>query len=87
MLPSPISLGSVSDQIQLQQSRAQQINQDFKQLSSSLHAGDMAAAQKAYSALQQLLPNQAPNSQQTTSGPTRLAAISKQWGKLSNREI
>jgi hypothetical protein len=81
MSTSPISLGSVQDQMQLQQSRAQQINQDFKQLSSSLQAGDMAAAQKAYSAMQQLLPNQAQSGQQAPSGSSPISSDFKALGQ------
>jgi hypothetical protein len=81
MSTSPISLGSVQDQMQLQQSRAQQINQDFKQLASSLQAGDMAAAQQAYSAMQQLLPNQAQSGQQASTGASPIGSDFKALGQ------
>ncbi len=80
MSTSPISFASVQDQMQTQ-SRAQQINQDFKQLSSSLQAGDMAAARQAYTAMQQLLPNQAPNSQPATSGANPIGSDFKALGQ------
>jgi ribosomal protein S20 len=81
MSTSPISFGSVQDQMQSQQTRAQQINQDFKKLSSSLQAGDMAAAQQAYSAMLQLLPNQAQSSQQATSGVSTISTDFKALGQ------
>ena len=45
------------------QSPAQQISQDFKQLATSLQSGDLAGAQKTYSAIQKLLPNPAQSPQ------------------------
>lgn len=81
MSTSPISFGSVQDQMQLQQTSAQQINQDFKQLSSSLQAGDMAAAQQAYSAMQQLLPDQSQSSQQVPSGASPIGSDFKALGQ------
>jgi hypothetical protein len=81
MSTSPISFGSVQDQMQLQQNRAQQINQDFKQLASSLQAGDMAAAQQAYLAMQQLLPNQSQSGQQATSGASPISGDFKALGQ------
>ena len=49
-----------------------QFKQDFKQLASSLQSGDLAGAQKAYTALQQLLQSnqsggQSSNAQQASS--------------------
>ena len=81
MSSSPISFGSVQDQMQSQQTRAQQINQDFKKLSSSLQAGDMAEAQQAYSAMLQLLPNQAQSSQPATSGTNPISSDFKALGQ------
>jgi len=93
MSTSPISFGSMQDQMQLQQTRAQEINQDFKKLSSSLQAGDMAAAQQAYSAMQQLLPNQSQSGQPATSGASPIGSDFKalgqalQSGDLSSAQI
>ena len=81
MSTSPISFGSVQDQMQLQQTRAQEINQDFKKLSSSLQAGDLAAAQQAYSAMQQLLPNQSQSGQPATSGTSPIGSDFKALGQ------
>ena len=61
MSTSSISLLSASTQSQTL-TLAQQIQQDFKQLAGSLQSGDLAGAQKAYAALQKLLPSQSQNS-------------------------
>ena len=87
MSTSPISLNSGPAQTQ-GQSRGQQIMQDFKQLASSLQSGDLTGAQQAYTALEQLLPNQDPNSPQAPRrAATRSAPTSRRWGRLSNRAI
>jgi hypothetical protein len=80
MSTSPISLGSIPDQTQ-GRGRAQQIMQDFKQLASALQSGDLAGSQQAYSALQQLLPNQAQNGQQSTSGSNPIGSDFKALGQ------
>lgn len=61
MSTSSVSLLSASTQSQTL-TLAQQIQQDFKQLAGSLQSGDLAGAQKAYAALQKLLPSQSQNS-------------------------
>ena len=61
MSTSSVSLLSASTQSQTL-TLAQQIQQDFKQLAGSLQSGDLAGAQKAYVALQKLLPSQSQNS-------------------------
>ena len=61
MSTSSISLLSASTQSQ-NLTLAQQIQQDLKQLAGSLQSGDLAGAQKAYSALQKLMPSQSQNS-------------------------
>src|ERR1700687_3387956 len=65
MSTSSISLLSASTQSQTL-TLAQQIRQDFKQLAGSLQSGDLAGAQKAYAALQKLLPSQSQNSTSST---------------------
>ncbi len=81
MSPSAISLTSASGQTQ-GQSLMKEIMEDFKQLDSSLKSGDLSGAQNAYSALQQLLPNQ---SQSGNPVSTDFAALGKalQSGDLS----
>lgn len=72
MSTSSISLLSASTQSQAL-TLAQQIQQDFKQLAGSLQSGDIAGAQKAYAALQKLLPSQSQNgtsSAQSSSQPS-----------------
>ena len=91
MSTSPLSLSSVSSTAQ-PQNLMQEIMQDFKQLASSLQSGDLSGAQKAYSALQQLLPNQSQSSQASTSASnpisTDFAALGKalQSGNLSSAQ-
>ena len=46
-----------------------QWKQDFKQLASALQSGDLAGAQKAYSALQQLQQNNQPGGQSSNGQP------------------
>ena len=67
------SISSATDVYQTYQTSAQnkfkEIRQDFKDLASALQAGDLSDAQKAFAALQQLLPsssagNLAQNGQQ-----------------------
>jgi DNA-binding FadR family transcriptional regulator len=65
MSTSSISLLSATTQSQTL-TLAQQIQQDFKQLAGSLQSGDLAGAQKAYAALQKLLPSQSQNSTSST---------------------
>jgi hypothetical protein len=65
MSTSSVSLLSASTQSQTL-TLAQQIQQDFKQLAGSLKSGDLAGAQKAYAALQKLLPSQSQNSTSST---------------------
>ena len=65
MSTSSISLLSASTQSQ-SLTLAQQIQQDFKQLAGSLQSGDLAGAQKAYAALQKLMPSQSQNSTSST---------------------
>jgi hypothetical protein len=55
------------------QNKFKEIRQDFKELGSALQAGDLSGAQKAFAALQQLLPssssgNLTQNGQQNSSG-------------------
>jgi ribosomal protein S20 len=55
------------------QNKLKEIRQDFKDLGSALQAGDLQDAQKAFAALQQLLPNSSAgnltqNGQQTSAG-------------------
>jgi len=77
---SPISCISGPAQTQ-GQSRSQQIRQDFKQLANSLQSGDLGGAQQAYSALQKLLPNQAQNGQQSSSGGNPISSDFKALGQ------
>lgn len=65
MSTSSISLLSASTQSQ-SLTLAKQIQQDFKQLAGSLQSGDLAGAQKAYAALQKLMPSQSQNSTSST---------------------
>ena len=55
--------------------------QDFKQLASSLQSGDLTGAQQAYTALQQLLPNQDPNSPQAPSSGNPISTDFKALGQ------
>ena len=62
-----------------------EIMQDFKQLASALKSGDLSGAQKAYSALQQLLPDQSQGGNPVS---TDFAALGKalQSGDLSTAQ-
>ena len=70
-----ISLLSASTQSQTL-TLAQQIQQDFKQLAGSLQSGDLAGAQKAYAALQKLLPSQSQNSTSSTQSSSQSSSSS-----------
>lgn len=75
MSTSSISLLSASTQSQTL-TLAQQIQQDFKQLAGSLQSGDFAGAQKAYAALQKLLPSQSQNSTSSTQSSSQSSSSS-----------
>ena len=75
MSTSSISLLSASTQSQTL-TLAQQIQQDFKQLAGSLQSGDLAGAQKAYAALQKLLPSQSQNSTSSTQSSSQSSSSS-----------
>ena len=75
MSTSSISLLSASTQSQTL-TLAQQIQQDFKQLAGSLQSGDLAGAQKAYAALQKLLPSQSKNSTSSTQSSSQSSSSS-----------
>jgi DNA-binding FadR family transcriptional regulator len=66
-----MSISSISSNSSISQidwrSLMNQWKQDFKQLASALQSGDLAGAQKAYSALQQLQQNNQPGGQQQAS--------------------
>jgi len=78
MATSPISFGSTTVSTQ---NLAQQITQDFKQLAGSLQSGDLTGAQKAYSAIQQLLPKQGQNGPQSSSSSNPIANDFKALGQ------
>ncbi len=84
MSPSAVSLTSASGQTQAQ-NPMKEIMQDFKQLASALKSGDLSGAQKAYSALQQLLPDQSQGGNPVS---TDFAALGKalQSGDLSTAQ-
>jgi outer membrane protein assembly factor BamD (BamD/ComL family) len=75
MSTSSISLLSAATQTQTL-TRAQQIQQDFKQLADSLQSGDLSGAQKAYTALQKLLPSQSQNSTSSTQSSSQSSSSS-----------
>ena len=93
MTVSGISTSTDLNQTSSAQTKFRQVKNDFQQLGQALQSGDLNAAQQAFAALQQLIPNlssgsQAQNGQQGSSQNPLLAdlnAIGKalQSGDLS----
>ena len=64
MSVSGISSATGISQTNGTQARFKQVKNDFQQLGHALQAGDISAAQQAFAALQQLIPNLSTNNSQ-----------------------